>query len=180
MGDYPNQNKLQNIKSISPQEMSLGDGSKWRFLDATPPPLLWQAGDQVIIETTEGGIKSEVMYRVINKTRKDQDRPAVYLGGGASKEQIIEMNKSLKDYPDERLERDLRIEKLLEDSCILLEEGSVWQLTNPTLQNEGEWDRGQYVRISKGPSRIKNYQITNLKINKTFFAIFMGFIKSEW
>lgn len=178
MNEYPNQNKQLNINFIDPQKMSLEDNSSWQFLDATPPPSTWQAGDQVVIEKTEGRFQSKSMYKVINKTRKDQDRPAVYLGGGISKEQIIEINKSLKDYPVERLDREWRIERLLEDGSILLEDRSVWQLTGLANKDMGEWDIGQVVRISKGSSGLRTYHMENLDINRPPFIVsFLGFQK---
>ena len=115
------------------------------------------------------------MYRVVNKTRRGQEVSAVYLGGGDSKEQVVEMNKSWEGYPDERLGKDLKIDQLLEEGAILLEDKSAWQLTNPTLQSEGEWEEGQRVSIAKGPSKIKTYQIKNLDTGGTFFGSFLGF-----
>ena len=173
MDEYRSQNKLLDIKSINPQKMVLEDDSQWEFLGAAHPPLSWQAGDQIVIEKTGGKFPT---YRVINKTREKQEITAVYLGGGITKEQMIEINKSLKDYPDERLDRDWRIERLLDDGSILLEDKSVWQLTNPTLKNEGEWYPKQLVRISKGSSGLKTYHITNLNMNRPpFIGSFLGF-----
>lgn len=179
MDEYPNVNRLKKplkIQSIDSQKMMLDDNSKWQFLDATPPPSTWQVDDEIVIEKT-GRFPSN--YRVINKSRGKQDRPAVYLGGCISEEEIIKINKSLggsKKYPSERLDRYWRIKKLLEDACIELEDGSVWQLTDLANKNIGEWEMGQNIRLSKGSSELDFYYMENLAINKTSFIVkFLGF-----
>ena len=174
MEAYRNQNKLMRIKAIDQKGMDLEDESKWGFLAITPHPPSMQVGDQVVMQQMEGMFKSETMYRVINKTRGGQECVALYLGGGDSKEQVFELHKSWEGYPDDRLGIPLRIEKLLEDGAIRLEDKSTWQLTNPTNQNAKEWVEGQRVIISRGPSKIKTYQIKNLDTGETFFGTFMG------
>ncbi len=175
MSEYPNLNKRLNIKSINAKTMSLEDGSKWQFLPNMAPPESWGSGDEVVVEKIEGKFQSNVLHRVINKTKKNQDRSAVYQGGGISKSQIIDINKSLKAYPDERLDRELEIEKLLDDGCILLSDQSVWQLSGIASKRTGDWTAGQSVKISKGTSILKTYNVKNLDINKTMLGNFVGF-----
>ncbi len=180
MDEYLNLNKPIKIKSIDSRKMILDDSSEWQFLEATPPPSTWQGGDQVIIGKMEGRFKSKSMYKVVNKTRKDQDRPAVYLGGGISKSQTIEINKSWEGYPDERLNRNMRVRDLLEDGCVELEDGSVWQLTGLTQSQTGDWSPGQLVCVSKSASGVKTYRMKNLTIDRDFIVVFMGFRESKF
>jgi len=178
MGEYRNLNKPIKIDSIDPQNMVLEDGSEWQFF-LIKPPLSWQKGDQVVIEKRETKMKSETKYAVINNTREGQDRSILSLRGSISKKQIIEINKSLRDskeYPPERLGWNLRIEKLLEDARIQLEDGSVWQLSSQTNKDEGEWEERQVVCIFKGSSGLDIYYMENLKINRNPFIVkFLGF-----
>jgi len=169
MDEYPNVNKRLRIVSINEKEMSLSDGSKWQFLKASSPPPSWkQPETYVVIEKT----KMKTMYRVM---KGEQDRSAVYMGGGVSKEQIIEINKSLQEYPTERLGRDLRVEKLLEDGCIKLEDQSVWQLSGVGQKRTGDWSTEHYVQVSRGAG-IGLYNVVNPKVSKIpFTAKFLGF-----
>ncbi len=175
MSEYPNLNKRLEIKSINTKTMVLEDSSKWQFLPNMAPPESWGSGDEIVVEKIEGRFQSNVLHRIINKTRKSQDRSAVYQGGGISKEKIVEINKSLKAYPDERLDRELDIEKLLNDGCILLSDQSVWQLSGIASRSAGDWTAGQSVKISKGTSILKTYNIKNLDIKKTMLGNFVGF-----
>lgn len=147
-------------------------------MESDPPPPSWTKDDDYYIDErgNEKGIKRTV---VINRSKKDQERVVSYLRGGISKEQIIEINKSLgdsKEYPPERLGLNLRIEKLLEDARIQLEDGSVWQLSGYANKDECEWEERQVVRISKGNSELDLYYMENLKINRHPFIVkFLGF-----
>ena len=180
METYRNINKLLKIKSIDSQGMVLEDGSLWRFLGATPPPFSWLVGDQVVINKREGGIKSETLYGVVNKTRGDQDRPVVYMGGDVSKDQVIEIKKSWEGYPDERLDRNMRVKDLGEDGCVVLEDDSVWQLTGLTYSETGDWSPGQLVCVSRNAAGVKTYRMKNITIDKTFIVVFMGFRESKF
>ena len=180
MEAYRNTNKPLSIKSIDSQGMILEDGSQWQFLGATPPPLSWQAGDQVVINRREGGIKSETMYGVVNKTRGDQDRSAVYLGGDISKDHVIEIKKSWEGYPNERLDRNMRVKDLGEEGCVELEDGSAWQLTGLTYSETGDWSPGQLACVSRNTAGVKTYRMKNVTIDKTFIVVFMGFRESKF
>ena len=163
------------IESIDSKKIKFVDGREYEFLESNPPPPSWTTDDDYYIDErgNEKGIKRTV---VINRSKKDQERVVSYLRGGISKEQIIEINKSLKDYPNERLGLNLRIEKLLEDARIQLEDGSVWQLSGYANKDECEWEERQVVSISKGSSGLDVYYMENLKINRHPFIVkFLGF-----
>jgi len=179
MSAYPNINKQLKIKTINQQEMTLDDDSKWEFMGAERPSFTWQAGDVVVVRRPTGNSPIKTKYGVTNKTRKDREISAVYMGGAISEEEIVEINKKFeysKKYPSERLDKVWGIKKLLEDASMLLEDWSVWQLTNLTNgEDTGEWAVGQNVRITKSSSGI-GYRIENLDIKRPpFIASFLGF-----
>jgi len=181
MSAYPNVNEQLKIKSINQQEMELNDDSKWEFMGAERPPVTWQPGDTVVVRQLGENTPFTTKYGITNKTRKDREMSAIYMGGGISDEEIVNINKSWdsKEYPAARLDKVWRIRKLFNDGSILLEDSSVWQLSSLTNgEDVGEWDIGQNVRATKGSSGI-GYRIDNLNIGKTFIASFLGFQKNE-
>lgn len=168
------------IKYIDSKKIIFEDGREYEFLESDPPLSSWTIDDDYsAVEKGEGKGFRIKRHLVINRSKKDQQRLASYIKGGISEEEIIKINKKLgntKEYPADRLDRSWRIIKLLEDSCILLEDRSVWQLTGLANKSMGEWDVGQIVTISKGSSGLRNYHMKNSNINRPpFIANFLGF-----
>lgn len=177
MGEYLNQNKKLVIKSINSKEMLLDDDSKWQFLDKSLAPLLWEVGNQIVIEKREGKF-SDVCYIIINKTKKDQKICAVYGKDNISKEKKNEINKSLLEpvsypaaYPEERLNMPLSIKKLLEENSVQLVDNSVWILTDWANSDVSKWETGQIVCVTKGMSRLRKYYMENLNVKGNSFIV---------
>lgn len=178
MDTYFNVNKALKIKSINSQKMELDDDSTWEFMGAERPPVTWQAGDVIVVRRPAGNPPYQTRYGITNKTRKDREISAVYMGGGTSMEEIVKINKKFqhsKEYPAERLEKVWKVRKLLEDGAILLEDWSVWQLSLLASRDEGEWAEGQNVCVTKSNSG-RGYRIENLDMKRPpFIASFLGF-----
>ena len=155
------------IEFISSKKIKFKDGPGYEFLDNDPPPPSWTADhDYDVVERGEGkGIKRNI---VVNKSLKDQER--IVSGDGAiHKGYKIEKAEAPSD---EILNKDLKIEALLGDSCIVVErygstDETVWQLDDITGS-----EREQAVHVSRGISRFKTkFNIKNLKLDKNFAYI---------
>jgi len=161
----------KNIKSIDPQIMTLDDDSQWQFFPATKLLSAWRAGDQVVVEKKEGKFS---LYRVINKTRKNEEAGVVPIRTPGDLSKSLGKNGSAEEYTN--LNTEIKIKDAVNER-IWLADNSKWEMYNPALGVPGFWEIGDAVIVSRrvAKSLSKMYEMLNVKTGVTLIAVFLGY-----
>lgn len=166
MGGYP-----KSIKFIDLQKMILDDDSQWQFFPATKLLSAWRAGDQVVVEKKEGKFS---LYRVINKTRKNEEAGVVPIGIPGDISKSLGKDGLAEEYTN--LNTEIKIKDAVNER-IWLADDSKWEMYNPALGVPGFWEIGDTVIVSRrvAKSISKMYEMLNVKTGVTLIAVFLGY-----